>query len=105
MGYCPGKDQGNFGSHDTDECQVSHIATDQEITYRFIIYTDTLFSDDTSVQGNKYDQLYADGGGSVHVFPMRSKSGAGDSLRNLVNDVRIMNEIHCDKALEQSDMN
>ena len=32
---------------------------------------------------------------------MRSKSGAGDSLVNVVNDVGIMNKIHYDNLLEQ----
>ena len=36
-------------------------------------YTDTLFSDDTSVQGNKCAQLYTDGDGFLHVLPMSSK--------------------------------
>ena len=32
---------------------------------------------------------------------MRSKDGAGDSLGNVVKDIGIMNEIHCDNALEK----
>ena len=34
-------------------------------------YNDTLFADDTSVQGNKCAQIYTDGDGFVHVLPMR----------------------------------
>ena len=57
------------------------------------------------MQDNKCAQLYTDGGRFVHAFPMRSKCGAGDSLVNLVKDIGIMNEIHCNNALEQVGMN
>ena len=36
---------------------------------------------------------------------MRSKSGAGGSLCTVVKDIGIMNEIHCNNALEQVGMN
>ena len=68
---------------------------------RVKFYNDTLFSDDTSVQGNRYDQIYADRDVFVHVFLTRSKAGAGDSLGNVFRDIGIMNEIHCYNSLEQ----
>ena len=55
------------------------------------LYTDTLFYDDTSVQGNNCTQLYSKGGGFIYVYMMRYKAGAGDSLGNLVKDIGIMN--------------
>ena len=69
---------------------------------RFLIkfYTETLFSDDNFVQGNKYYQLYAYGDGFIHVFIMRSKSEADDSMGNLVNDIDMGNKIYCYNALE-----
>ena len=36
---------------------------------------------------------------------MMSKSGVGDSLGNVVNDIGIINEIHCDKIMEKLVMN
>ena len=45
---------------------------------RVNLYTETLFSDETYVRGNKCAQLYAYGEGFLHVFLMRSKAGACD---------------------------
>ena len=56
-------------------------------------YTDTLSFGDTSVQGNKFSQIYADKDGFVHVFSMRSKAGECDSMGNVVKYIGIMNEI------------
>ena len=36
---------------------------------------------------------------------MRSKSETDDSLGNVVKDIGIMNDINCDKVLEQVGMN
>ena len=65
------------------------------------LFTDTLFADDTSVQGNKCAHIYADGDGFVHILPMRSKLRAGVSVGNVVKYIGAMNEIHCDNTLEQ----
>ena len=63
------------------------------------LYTDALLADDTSMRGNKWAQIYADRVGFVHVFLMRSKAGEGDSIGNVVKDIGIMNETHCDNVL------
>ena len=68
-------------------------------------YTDTLFMDETSTKGNTCAQLYADGDGFVHVYPMQSKKQAGESLHQFVNDVGIMNELCSDNAPEQTGAN
>ena len=54
-------------------------------------YTDTLFVDNTSVQGNKFVQLYADRDRIVNIFPMWSKAGSGDSPGNVVKYIGIKN--------------
>ena len=69
------------------------------------LYTDTIFSVDTYVKDNKCSQLYTDGGIFSHALTMMSKYGAGESLVNVVKDIGIMNEIHCNNALEQVGMN
>ena len=68
-------------------------------------YTDTLFMDETSTKGNTCAQLYADGDGFVHVYPMQSKKQVGESLHQFVNDVGIMNELCSDNAPEQTGAN
>ena len=68
---------------------------------KFKFHTDTLFDDETSVQDNKCSQLYDDRDVFLHVSTMRSKAVAGESLVNGVKDIGIMNEIHCENALEQ----
>ena len=60
---------------------------------RVKLYTDILFDNDTSVWGNEFPQIYADGNGFVYVLPMRYKAGAGDPLGNAVKSFGIMNEI------------
>ena len=65
----------------------------------FRLYTDTLFADDTSMWGKTISQLYADGDGFVHLFPMSSKVGEVESMGNVVNDIGIINEIRCGNAL------
>ena len=50
-------------------------------------YTDTLFDAYNSLRGNKCSQIYSDGEVFAHVFPVRSKAGAGDSMGNVVKDI------------------
>ena len=108
MRYWTVKGQGNFGCYNVDECLVGHIATDQSIpdwyivleTQDFKFYFGTLFGKDTSVQGNKCAHIHTYRDGFVYVLPMRSKSGAVDSLVDVVKDISITNEINCGKALE-----
>ena len=57
------------------------------------------------MQDNKCAQLYDDRDVFLHVFTMRSKAVAGESLVNEVKDIGIMNEIHCGNFLEQSRTN
>jgi hypothetical protein len=63
------------------------------------IYTDTLFSKVTSINGNKCAQIYSNED-YVKIIPMRSKAEAGHSLQEFVEDVGIPNEIIADGAAE-----
>lgn len=64
-------------------------------------YTDTLFSKVKSITGNTCAQLFTDGEGFVFVYPMRSKSLAGEALNIATRDVGIPNVIIRDGASEQ----
>ena len=68
-------------------------------------YTDTLFSKQVSVNGNKCAQLFTDGEGAVIIYPMKSKSQAGQMLTAFTQDVGIPNELVMDGASEQTGTN
>jgi len=54
----------------------------------------------TSLRGNTCAQIFTDGNGAVFVYPMKSKSEAGQQLINLIQQVVIPYEIHRDGAPE-----
>jgi hypothetical protein len=64
-------------------------------------FTDTLFAKVKSLTGNSCAQLYYDPNGFMYVYPMTSKSSAGESLDVFVNDVGIPNRMTYDGAAEQ----
>ena len=68
-------------------------------------YTDTLFSQDKSVVGNKCAQMFTDGEGFAYVHPMRSKSEAGEALQRVAMDVGVPNTIINDGAPEETGLN
>jgi len=55
-------------------------------------YSNTLFSGITSLHGNKCAQVTINGK-FIHVYPMASKSEAGDGLSKFVQDVGILEVI------------
>jgi len=63
-------------------------------------YSDTLFSGVASLHGNKCAQVTTNGK-FVHVYPMVSKSEAGDALSKFVQEVGIPEVIVVDGAQEQ----
>ena len=64
-------------------------------------YTDTLFAKEKSLLGNTCAQIYTDGKGFTHVYPMERKSEAGDTLQAVSRDIGIPNTIISDNAPEQ----
>ncbi len=68
-------------------------------------YTDTFFSKGASINGNTCAQLFTDGEGAIFIYPMKSKSKAGDQLIELTHDVGIPNELIMDGAREQTGAN
>ena len=63
-------------------------------------YSDTLFSGITSLHGNKCAQLTTNGK-FIHIYPMASKSEAGNALSKFVQDVGIPEVIVVNGAQEQ----
>jgi len=63
-------------------------------------YSDTLFSGTRSIHGNKCTQVTTNGM-LIHVYPMASKSEAGDALSKFVEDVGIPDVVVVDGAQEQ----
>ena len=65
-------------------------------------YTDTLFAKDKSLTGNTCAQLYTGGNEFAHVYPIGSKSEAGDTLQQISKDIGIPNTIISDNSPEQT---
>ena len=67
-------------------------------------HTDTLFSKIISLRGNKCAQVFMNGAFTA-VYPIMSKSHAGDSLREFINDVGIPDRLYADLAAEHMGTN
>ena len=67
-------------------------------------HTDTLFSKIILLRGNKCAQVFTNGAFTA-VYPIMSKSHAGDSLREFINDVGIPDRLYADLAAEHTGMN
>jgi len=63
-------------------------------------YSDTLFSVTKSIHGNTCMQVTTNGA-LIHVYPMASKSEAGDVLSKFVEDIDIPDILVVDGAQEQ----
>ena len=68
---------------------------------RTTFYTDTMFSKIRSIKGNKCAQVFCSEN-FIRVYPMKSKSEAGQALQDFADDVGVMDEIMCDNAAEQT---
>ena len=66
-----------------------------------IFYIETLFAKCKSIIGSNMAQVYTDNQGFVHVNPRTSKSLAGLTLDNLINNIGIPNTIIYDGEPEQ----
>jgi transposase len=63
-------------------------------------YSDTFFSNQTSVRGNTMAQLFVNDIKYLRIMPMRKKSEAGSALLELIQDIGIPSVIHTDGAKE-----
>jgi len=64
------------------------------------MYSDTFFSNGTSIIGNKCGQLFATDFGYLKFVPMKLKSEAGFALKEMIREIGIPNHIHSDGAKE-----
>jgi ribosomal protein L31E len=65
-------------------------------------FTDTLFAKSKSIIGNSCAQIFTNAQGFLTIIPIASKSEAGATLDEFVQDVGIPNELVFDGASEQS---
>ncbi|MGH7954978.1 MAG: hypothetical protein ACREOZ_03370, partial [Gloeomargaritales cyanobacterium] len=63
---------------------------------------DTMFATHKSVLNNSCGQIYVNDLEFVRFIPMRSKSEAGDSLAEFIQDIGIPLELHTDNAKEET---
>ena len=64
------------------------------------MYSDTFFSGNPSILGNKCGQLFVTDFGYLKFVPMKTKSEAGIALQEMIQEVRILTQIHIDGAKE-----
>ena len=65
------------------------------------IYGDTMFSTLKSIRGNKAAQVFTNGRGFDHFYPLKSKSLAPEALSSFISDVGIPETIITDNAPEE----
>ena len=65
-------------------------------------YTDTMDGRCTSIKGNKYAQVIANKDFFAVAYPLQSKSGAGDALRQFVNEYGRPEKLTYDGSQEQN---
>ncbi|MGH7954707.1 MAG: hypothetical protein ACREOZ_01975, partial [Gloeomargaritales cyanobacterium] len=65
-------------------------------------YSDTMFSAFKSVLNNSCGQIFVNDLEFVRFIPMRSKSEAGDTLAEFIQDVGVPVQLHTDNAKEEN---
>ena len=70
--------------------------------FRGVVYTDTLNGKVTSLDGNKYAQVFATTDFFATVYPMDTKAKAGDALKEFITDFGVPDKIVMDGASEQT---
>jgi hypothetical protein len=67
------------------------------------MYTDMAIGKVKLLNGNKYAQVFADTNNFVAVYPMRSKTMAGDALAEFTQDFGVPTRIYSDGSKEQTE--
>ena len=65
------------------------------------MFTDTMFANSVSWQGNKCAQVFSTSNGWLCAYPMKKKSEAHDALSLLFQREGVLNTMIMDGALEQ----
>ena len=66
------------------------------------MYTDTAVAKTLSLNQNKYAQVFSNTNNFVAVYPMRSKTMAGDALKEFAQDFGIPDRLYSDGSKEQT---
>ena len=64
-------------------------------------YTDTMDGRNKSIQGNRYAQVFANKDFFAYSYPLATKSGAGDALRQFINEFGRPEKLTYDGSQEQ----
>ena len=70
--------------------------------FRGVIYMDTLNGKVTSLDGNKYAQVFATSDFFATVYPMDTNAKAGDALKEFITDFGVPDKVVMDGASEQA---
>ena len=70
--------------------------------FRGVIYTDTLNGRVTSLDGNRYAQVFATTDFFATVYPMDTKAKAGDALNEFITDFGVSDKVVMDGVSEQT---
>ena len=70
--------------------------------FRGVIYTDTLNGRVTSLDGNRYAQVFATTDFFATVYPMDTKAKVGNALKEFITDFGVPNKVVMDGASEQT---
>ena len=65
-------------------------------------YSDTLFTKLKSIKMNAVAQVFIDGMGDNHSYPLRQKSQAGDSLMSSIHDVGVPRDLVTDDEKKEN---
>ena len=65
-------------------------------------YSDTMFTKLTSVRQNKMAQIFTDGKGDTHLYPLKRKAQVGSSLMSFIQDVGVPRDLVTDGAKEEN---
>jgi hypothetical protein len=64
-------------------------------------YSDTVFMKRQSIRGFSMAQVFTDGRGDTHFYPLRKKKEAGEALKQMIQDNGAMRELVTDGASEE----
>ena len=65
-------------------------------------YSDTMFTKQTSVRQNRMAQIFTDGKGDTHLYPLKRKAQVGRSLMSFIQDVGVPRDLVTDGAKEEN---
>ena len=65
-------------------------------------YSDTMFTKIKSIRGHKMAQVFTDGKGDTHLYPLTEKAAVGSSLMTFIQDIGVPRDLVTDGAKEET---